>query len=365
MQEKTMNPFTVDFGREPKEMIPRTRMMGELMESFTADHPSSHVYIVTGVRGSGKTVFMTEVCKELQQDPDWVVIELNPELDLLQGLASKLSEEKKLKGIFNAASINLSWFGIGLQIEGTEPIRDIEVALARILESLKKHRKRVLIAIDEVSNSPEMKVFASAYQILLRQDLPVFLIMTGLFENVRALQDEKTLTFLYRAPRIALEPLNIGRMTDSYARIFGIKQSEALEMARKTKGYSFAFQVLGFFTWKYRNDPQRVMSEYKQYLEEYVYEKIWSELSEGDRRTLYAIADTDGGSVKEIREKLSMTSNQFTPYRTRLIRKGIISGETYGIVQFELPLFDEFVKQNYDISFPGRSGEDAENGMRT
>ena len=121
MQEKTMNPFTVDFGREPKEMIPRTRMMGELMESFTADHPSSHVYIVTGVRGSGKTVFMTEMCKELQQDPDWVVIELNPERDLLQGLASKLSEEKKLKGIFNAASINLSWFGIVLMIPQTVP----------------------------------------------------------------------------------------------------------------------------------------------------------------------------------------------------------------------------------------------------
>lgn len=44
-----------------------------------------------------------------------------------------------------------------------------------------------------------------------------------------------------------------------------------------------------------------------------------------------------------------MTSNQFTPYRTRLIRKGIISGEVYGVVKFELPLFDQFVLENGDL----------------
>ena len=346
MQENTGNPFTVDFGREPQEMIPRTRMMRELIDSFTAEQPASHVYIVTGVRGSGKTVFMTAACKALRQEKDWTIVELNPERDLLQSLAAKLHEEKKLKGIFRAARINLAGFGIGVQIEGAEPIRDIEVALARMLASLQKHQKKVLIAIDEASNSPGMRVFASAYQILLRQNLPVFLIMTGLYENIRSLQNEKTLTFLYRAPRIALEPLNIGRMTDSYARIFGVEQKVALEMAKKTKGYSFAFQVLGYFTWKYRKDPHRVHVEYKQYLEEYVYEKIWAELSDGDRKVLYAIATTEGGMLSAIREKLSMTSNQFTPYRSRLIRKGIISGETYGIVKFELPLFDEFVKEN-------------------
>ena len=171
--------------------------------------------------------------------------------------------------------------------------------------------------------------------------------MTGLYENVRALQDQKTLTFLYRAPRIALTPLNIGRMTDSYARIFGLSPESALEMAKKTKGYSFAFQVLGYFTWEYRNDPTRIHSEYKQYLEEYVYEKIWQELSSQDQRVLYGIAKTPDGSVAAIREVLHMSSNEFTPYRSRLIRKGIINGDVYGVVRFELPLFDSFVLENY------------------
>lgn len=347
METGRKNPFTLDFGREPYEMIPRSVLMTELVQTFTDEFPSRHITIITGVRGSGKTVFMTSVCKRFQKEKNWIVVELNPERDLLQNFAAKLIGEKRLRDIFISAKINLSAFGLGLQIEGTEPERDIEVAISRMLASLKKHHIRVLIAIDEAVGSPSMKVFASAFQIFLRQDLPLFLLMTGLYENIRALQNQKTLTFLYRAPRISLAPLNIGRMADSYARIFGIQQEQALEMARETKGYSFAFQVLGYFTWEYRNDPVRIRQEYKQYLEEYVYEKIWQELSAEDQRVLFGIANTRGGNVASIRNTLNMTSNSFTPYRTRLIRKGIINGDTYGIVRFELPLFDEFVLENY------------------
>jgi hypothetical protein len=63
---------------------------------------------------------------------------------------------------------------------------------------------------------------------------------------------------------------------------------------------------------------------------------------------LYAIAKTTDGSIDTIRQLLGMTSNQFNTYRTRLIRKGIISSTGYGFVRFDLPLFDEFVLQNYD-----------------
>ena len=349
MDRSERNPFSLDFGREPYEMIPRSRLQEDLVHSFSGEYPSQHVSIITGVRGSGKTVFMTSICKVFQQEKDWIVVELNPDRDLLQSLAARLSEAKGLREIFKAAKINLSAFGLGVGIEGTEPVRDIEVALSRMLSSLQKHHKKVLVAIDEVSVTPEMKVFTSAFQILLRQDLPIFLLMTGLYENIRNLQDQKTLTFLYRAPRTALTPLNIGRMTDSYARIFSISQEEALVMAKKTKGCSFAFQVLGYFTWLYRDDPARIQAEYRQYLEEYVYEKIWSELSGKDQEVLYAIANTPDGSVASIRKLLNMTSSQFTPYRTRLIRKGIIEGETYGYVRFVLPLFDQFILANYDL----------------
>ena len=123
-------------------------------------------------------------------------------------------------------------------------------------------------------------------------------------------------------------------------------------MAKMTKGYSFAFQVLGYFTWLYPHDAAQVRTEYRQYLEEYVYEKIWSELSPKDRTVLYAIANAPEKDVASVREALNMTSYQFTPYRTRLIRKGIIDGDLHGTVPFVLPLFEEFVLEIYDGPSP-------------
>ena len=39
--------------------------------------------------------------------------------------------------------INLSFLGVGLEIEGVSPITDLNVAVTRMLEKIKKKRKRV------------------------------------------------------------------------------------------------------------------------------------------------------------------------------------------------------------------------------
>mgnify|MGYP000345660557 CR=1 FL=1 len=82
---------------------------------------------------------------------------------------------------------------------------------------------------------------------------------------------------------------------------------------------------------------------YRQYLSEYVYDKIWSELSNKDKKICYGIAETDSGKIKEIREKLSLKTNEFNPYRDRLKKRGIINCEEHGYVHFALPEFGEYV----------------------
>lgn len=78
----------------------------------------------------------------------------------------------------------------------------------------------------------------------------------------------------------------------------------------------------------------------------FVYDKIWSELSQKDRMVARGIADVEGGKIKDIREHLHMETNEFNPYRKRLIKKGILSGETRGYVYFTLPLFEEYIMEN-------------------
>ena len=208
--------------------------------------------------------------------------------------------------------------------------------------SLKKKKKRVLVTIDEVTINQYVREFASAFQIFIRQDLPLFLLMTGLYENISNLQNDKGLTFLYRAPKIELKPLNIKTIANNYGTTFNIDEATSLKMAKLTKGYSFAFQVLGYFTWRNDGNYKNAMDEYRQYLEDYVYEKVWFELSEKDKKFVYTTANCKSGKVSEIKEAMKMSNNEFTPYRDRLIKKGILDGSERGKVRFLLPMFEDY-----------------------
>ena len=203
------NPFTLSFGKSPLENISRTVQINTILDAFRSDPINQQIFMITGVRGSGKTVLLTEVENRLEKDDDWIVVELNPAADLLSGLAAKLSSHRQCAEIFRRAKINLSFFGFGLSVSSEPPITDLETAIARMLESLKKQNKRVLVAIDEVTSNEYVRVFSMAFQILIRQELPLFLLMTGLYENIEDLQNEKNLTFLYRTPKIKLGPLNM------------------------------------------------------------------------------------------------------------------------------------------------------------
>lgn len=343
------NPFTLTFGKSPLEPVERPVQTNEIIDTFTAEPVNQQMFLITGVRGSGKTVMMTEISRKLRTREEWVVIELNPSVDLLQGILSKLNSNPVCAGIIKSAKIDLSFWGFGVSIEGAVPITDAETAIIAILEKMKKNGKKLLVTIDEVTNNEFMHVFAGSFQIFVRQDLPIFLLATGLYENIDELQNEKNLTFLYRAPKIQMKPLNQQAIIKKYMNIFQIEREQAAQMAELTKGYPFAFQVLGYLTWNNHGNYREVLEEYEQYLSEFVYDKIWSELSRKDRVVARGIAETDSGKIKDIREHLGMETNQFNPYRKRLIKKGILSGEMRGYVYFTLPLFEDYVLENAEI----------------
>lgn len=343
------NPFTLSFGKKPTQFISRITQTNEIMENFQASDPSNQIYMLTGVRGSGKTVLMTTIANSLRTEADWVVLELNPERDLLQSLAVKLYSIPQMQELFLKSKIDISALGIGVSIEHAVPVTDIESALELMLGELKKAGKKLLLTVDEVTNSAYIKVFASAFQIFLRKDYPVFLLMTGLYENLYELQNDKSLTFLYRAPKIMMDPLNFTAVKKHYMDILALDGQQAEQMALLTKGYPFAFQVLGYLYWENRGQKslEDILLEYDQYLEEYVYSKIWSELSELDKKIVYEMAVSKETKIKLIRERLEMKSELFSVYRDRLKRKGVVSSEQYGYLTLALPRFDEFVKTYY------------------
>ena len=340
------NPFTLSFGKKPLQYISRLSQTQQILETFQAPVPSNQIFMITGVRGSGKTVMMTNIAHELKADDSWIVIELNPTRDLLQSLAAKIYSLPEMHARFLNARLDFSAFGLGLSVENSAPATDIENVLELMLDQIKESGKRLLITIDEVTCSEYIRIFVSSFQIFLRQEQPIFLLMTGLYENLYDLQNDKSLTFLYRAPKLLLEPLNYTAVRNHYMKIFNIDTESASKMTSLTKGYPFAFQVLGYLYWENRSTKNidEILPEYDQYLEEYVYSKIWSELSEQDQRILLSMSPDDGLKVKELRTRLQMSSELFSVYRDRLRRKGVIDTHEYGKVSFSLPRFSNFVE---------------------
>ena len=56
-------------------------------ESFSSEPAIQQIFMITGVRDSGKTVLMNEIKSTLQKKQEWIVIELSPERDMLVSLA--------------------------------------------------------------------------------------------------------------------------------------------------------------------------------------------------------------------------------------------------------------------------------------
>ena len=344
--EHKENPFSLTFGKEPFSIIDQHIQNMEVIESFLSPNPAFQVCMLTGVRGSGKTVSLTTISNEFKSYEDWIVVELNQERNLLEALTSELCARETLSNILKIDKVGISAFGFGVEVNKQAPFTDIVTVLDKLLCKLTENNKKLLIAIDEVSSNQNIKEFVAQFQIFLRKNYKVFLLMTGLYENIYELQNEKTLTFLYRAPKIETKPLNIGMIMHKYQDIFNLSDENALKMARLTKGYPFAYQVLGYLCFKFQTTYDQVTPEYDAYLEDFVYAKIWSELSGQDRNVLLAMAKSPNTKVEDIRNMLNMTSGNFSIYRKRLLKKGVVATTNYGHLDFVLPRFREFVMRN-------------------
>ena len=344
------NPFSITFGIEPSQYIERFSQTDEILQTFNADEPSNYVFIITGVRGSGKTVLLSNVESRFSEDDRWIVVNASPDSDILNKISAKLYSRTELKRLFIKAKLDLSVFGLGLSVEGGNQIFDIEVALEEMLKVLDKSGKRVLISIDEAVSNMYTREFVSAFQILIRHNMPVFLLMTGLYENINSLQNEKTLTFLYRAPKIMLDSLSINSIARSYRNILEIDQSVSEHMAHLTKGFAFAYQVLGYLYWKNIKEKRKydsvddLIPEYEDTLENYVYEKIWTELPAKEQKIVGVLSKNNSTRISDIRNELGLSSGEMSVYRDRLNKRGLVDASRFGYLSLKLPQFGEIIR---------------------
>lgn len=72
-------------------------------------------------------------------------------------------------------------------------------------------------------------------------------------------------------------------------------------------------QMLGYLYWdnNCEKEIEEILPEYDYALREYSYDKIWSELSDTDKKIICELAKQGTSKVKDIRKALDMSSQKF------------------------------------------------------
>lgn len=333
------NPFNVTFGELPTSLVSRENEVNLIKNTFNNEKPESKVFIITGTRGSGKTVLLTYLANEFKKE-DYIVIDLNPLEDMSEQFASKLYDEGKLRKLFLHPEFSFSFKGINLSIKGDIEINNITTLIEKMLTYLKSKNKRVLITLDDVSITPYVKSFIFSYQQMIRNGFDVFLLMTGLYENVSELERNKSLTFFIRAPKINLEPLSLFEITHLYKNLLSLNEKDAIKYSKLTKGYAYGYQLIGSLVFK-NGTNSNILDEYDMKLIKNSYLLTWEKLTKKEKEFLTIMCETK--SQKEIAQKLNMSNGNLQTYKTRLIEKGLIESKERGKVDFVLPRFKNFV----------------------
>ena len=148
----------------PPNYIARNKEGRQIIEAFAQ---GGHVYFLTGLRASGKTVFLTDICERIGRMKNWLVIKISPLDDILEALYSDLQNSRYFNPNNYEASYDLSLFGASVTVNHQRPELNLVDAIDKTLATFQKQGIKVLVAIDEVTNTPQMQRFSSAFQLFI------------------------------------------------------------------------------------------------------------------------------------------------------------------------------------------------------
>lgn len=359
------NPFDPNFGKVPQIYLGRDRVVENVVESLedgTGPYQTSMIY---GMRGVGKTSLLADITSNLAKKDNWIIVYLAMTNDLLETLIQSIYRESNSrikKALNNIDGVKFSAFGFEVEFKSSDTQATHQVLLEEMLKVLKKNGQSLLIAIDEVKETPEIVNLASIYQIMVLKKYPINIMMTGLPKNVSEFQNNDVLTFLLRSGRIPLGPLDLFDIKFRYQKAFErankiISDEVLMRMTKLTKGYAYAFQDLGYYVWKNSTDAvseqdiDDILPLFKNDLFRNAYTKIISELSPTDKKFLLTMAKSDKNiiEISYIRKAMKKSPNYISQYRQRLIDSQVIVEAGYGKVAFSLPFMKEFLLQAAEL----------------
>jgi uncharacterized membrane protein len=353
-----ISPFTRTPGIAGKALID-THFSEEIIANFESTESYKYVYKIVGLRGSGKSVEYSLVMEHFRQMKDWRVYALSAGGDPLKTAIALMSREDFVDNTLRSEATaveadidgNLSLISGSLKSSKSVISREDEryysdeAAFREMLTAARAHGIHILIGVDDIARTPEMVNFLSVLgAVFMEPDKDIRFICTGLSKNIEDFVNVPHLSFFVRNESITMRPLDLHSMAYKYRTLLGASREEAVELARFTKGYAYAYQVLGEIC--FDQERYRIDDDIEYAFDEAMgpqYDLIWGTLTEAEKELVRVMLASDSEAVADIKARMASPSS-FASLRDRLMKKHILYSADRGHLSVPLPRFKEYVE---------------------
>jgi AAA ATPase domain len=365
------NPFKPTFGASPPLLAGRSELITEFTEALL-DGPGAagRATLYTGARGAGKTVLLNEI-EATAKSRGWIVVSETA----TAGLIGRLTQSRlpELLRQFDPDSIRSRLTGIRLPFSGGGGLDwetleahvvsvDLRGQLNLLTDLLAENETGLVITLDEVHRNQieELRELATSVQHAFREDRELAIVAAGLSSSISELLQDDVLTFLRRADRHHLGPVEFDEvrraLEDPINQSGRTVAPGALErMVDSTQGYPFLIQLVGSHCWRVQREAEVItladaetgIASARSRLGSLVHAPALKKCSDVDRSFLLAMAEDDGPSkTPDIGTRLGVEKRYVSIYRQRLIDAELIEASGRGYVDFAIPYLRDYLREN-------------------
>lgn len=354
------NPFKPTAGAEPPVLAGRKKVIDDFTDGLT-EGPGApgRLMRISGPRGSGKTVLLTEL-GDIAKDKGWVVVDETAGKGLVDRIIERLA--RQLPEANASMDIDLGFVKAHAGVSSGTGGADIRTVLDEAAGRIGK--KGVLVTVDEVQDADkgEMAAISQAVQHLIREKKDVAFVFAGLTMGVADFINGEAMTFLRRAKAEQLKSIPDDDVAEAFEKTFGdsgmpIAGNALSDAVAATGGYAYMVQLVGYNVWKVarrhfgespavttedvREGAEMAMGDYV----EAVIEPALSRLSKRAMSYLVEMSGSDGpSSTGCVAKSLGVPAQSLSSVRASLIAKQVIEPtEARGYVDFAIPWMREYV----------------------